>query len=298
MRHLLAFALLPLWISLLAGSTRATPAENERSDSATDPSAGELLQKVVDRELAAAKQDQSLWMYESRTQTQGAQTAKEVIETHQGNLSRTVWLQGQPLTKQQQAREDQRVREIATNPWKLRKMRREQAHDGQQAEQLLSILPKALDLSYGDRHGDLVQLNFRPNPRFHPSSREAQVFRAMAGTIWVNAKEDRLAEIDGHLIQRVNFGGGLLGHLDKGGEFHVTQSEVGPAHWDVTDLRVNMRGKALFFKTIGVQQNERRSDFKRVPGNLTLAQAAQRLDEQGRPQTAGRSTAAATFAQK
>jgi hypothetical protein len=42
-------------------------------------------------------------------------------------------------------------------------------------------------------------------------------------------------------------------------------------------MHVNMRGKALFFKTIGVQQDESRSNFQRVPDNLTLSKANDEL---------------------
>jgi hypothetical protein len=47
-----------------------------------------------------------------------------------------------------------------------------------------------------------------------------------------------------------------------------------------------MRGKALFFKTISVQQDEMRSDFRRVPDNLTLAEAAEELQRRCAAQTA------------
>jgi hypothetical protein len=99
----------------------------------------------------------------------------------------------------------------------------------------------------------------------------------MEGRIWIASKESRLAEIDGHLTDAVRFGGGLLGHLDKGGQFHVKQSEVAPGHWETTEMNINMRGKALFFKTIEVQQHETQTRFQRVPDDLTLAQAAERL---------------------
>jgi hypothetical protein len=42
-------------------------------------------------------------------------------------------------------------------------------------------------------------------------------------------------------------------------------------------MHVNMRGKALFFKTIAVQQQETRSNFQPVPDNLSLSQAAEEL---------------------
>jgi hypothetical protein len=102
----------------------------------------------------------------------------------------------------------------------------------------------------------------------------------MAGDVWVDERQNRLAEISGHLTQGVKFGGGLLGHLDKGGTFEVKQQEVSPGYWELTLLNVQMRGKALFFKTINVQQKYQRTNFRRVPGNLTIAQAVDLLKKQ------------------
>jgi hypothetical protein len=72
----------------------------------------------------------------------------------------------------------------------------------------------------------------------------------------------------------VKFAGGLLGHLEKGGQFSVKRAEIAPGVWELTDLAVSMRGKALLFKTISVQQKELHSEFQRVPNNLTLSEAA------------------------
>jgi hypothetical protein len=38
-----------------------------------------------------------------------------------------------------------------------------------------------------------------------------------------------------------------------------------------------MKGKALFFKTISVQQDETHSHFQQLPDNMTLAEAADLL---------------------
>jgi hypothetical protein len=86
-----------------------------------------------------------------------------------------------------------------------------------------------------------------------------------------------LQEISGHLREEVKFAGGILGHLDPGGTFDVKQAAVAPGFWEVTVLRVNMKGKALFFKTINVQQNVSRSDFRKVSDNLSLQTAAKML---------------------
>jgi hypothetical protein len=44
-------------------------------------------------------------------------------------------------------------------------------------------------------------------------------------------------------------------------------------------MEVDVKGKALFFKTIAVQQ-EYRSDFRTVPDGLTLTEAADTLTKQ------------------
>ena len=106
--------------------------------------------------------------------------------------------------------------------------------------------------------------------------------RAMEGVLWVNGRQKRLAEISGRLTRPVKFGGGLLGHLDAGGHFYVKQEEVQPGYWELAVLDVDMKGKALFFKTIGVQEEMKRSMFRRVRDDLTAAQGANLLYQQVR----------------
>jgi len=71
--------------------------------------------------------------------------------------------------------------------------------------------------------------------------------------------------------------GCITGHLEKGGQFNVEQTELSPNQWEVAVMEVDVKGKALFFKTIAVQEKEYRSDFHRVPEGLTLAEAADML---------------------
>jgi len=142
------------------------------------------------------------------------------------------------------------------------------------------MLPDAFVFNYAGREGDLIKLSFRPNPNFQPPSLEARVFHDMEGELWVDSKQERLAAMNGRLVEDVTFGGGLLGHLNKGGRFEVWQAEVGADHWEMAAMAVDMKGKALLFKTINVQQTETRSDFQRMPDDLTVAQAADILNRQ------------------
>jgi hypothetical protein len=239
--------------------------------------AGELLRRAVDGELKAQAADHSEWMYQTRVRDDGKDQMKMVIDTREGDLERLRAVNGHPLTPEQEKQEDRRIENLIHNRHEQRKLRREKEEDGQKTERLFKMLPEAMTARYGSRQGDLVEILFTPNPKFRPPSHEAAVFHGMEGRIWINTRENRLAEIEGHLMEAIKFGGGLFGHLDKGGEFHVKQSEVGPGHWEITLLHVNMHGKVLFFKTIGVQQDETQTNFQQVPDNLTLAQAEEEL---------------------
>jgi hypothetical protein len=143
---------------------------------------------------------------------------------------------------------------------------------------LFTMLPDAFVFDYAGNGESLVKLSFRPNPTFHPPSLEARVFHDMEGEMWVDSKQERLAAFDGRLMQDVKFGFGLLGQLDRGGHVEVRQAEVVPGHWDITTMSVEMTGKALLFKSIGVQKRENRRDFHQVPDDLTLTQAAEILN--------------------
>jgi hypothetical protein len=230
-------------------------------------------------ELKAQADDHSHWMYEVKAHSAGKEQVKLVVQTREGELDHLRTVNGQPISPEQEKQEERRIDRLIRKRTERRKERRTQEEDDQRIERLLKLLPDAVIASYGQRRGDLVELLFKPNPGFHPSSHEASVFHDMEGRIWINSKENRLAEIEGRLIKEVKFGGGLLGHLRKGGEFHVKQSEVAPGHWEITLLRINMRGKALFFKTISVQENETRTNFQPVADSMTLSQAAQELQK-------------------
>ena len=257
--------------SLLA--SQSLPADREFS-------ANDLARRVITHEWKAQDEDHSHWMYRQVIEDHGKVEVREVIETKDGDLSRLLAVNGRPLSEDEQQREDERIQKLIANPDEHRKSQRARNEDGDEAERLLKLFPEASLFSFVQQRGDVVELEFRPNPRFKPPSPEAHVFHEMDGHIKVNVKEDRLVEIAGHLSRDVKFGGGLLGHLDKGGWFTVRQAEVAPTHWEMTLLDVNMKGKILFFKTISLQQREYRSDFHRVPDNLTLADAAEILRKQ------------------
>ena len=243
-------------------------------------SPNDLVRKVVEHELVAQKQDHSLWMYRDAVKVPAPAKEKVVVQTHQGELTCLEQVGGRPLSPDQKMAERRRIHNFVADASAQHKAQQASRSDDQKSTELFSILPDAFLFEYAEKNGDNQKLTFHPNPDFRSHSMEAYVFHKMDGYVIVNVKEYRLVEIAGTLTHGVQFFGGFLGHLDPGGTFDVRMTEVAPGIWNIARMKVNMRGKALFFKNIGDQEDETRSDFRPVPQGTTLSQAEQMLLKQ------------------
>jgi len=254
----------------------ATPSTQDRSIE-SHPSAGDLARQVVHNEVDAQDQDKSLWKYRQVREEDGNIKVLEIAETKDGEMYRLLAVNGQSLSGKERQDEDRRIEKIVENPSEFQERQKNARHDAEQERKLLTMLPDAFVYQYDGTDGGRVKLKFLPNPNFRASDRESEVFHHMEGTMLVDPRQNRLAEIDGRLVTEVKFWGGLLGHLDKGGTFTVKQEDVGGGHWQMVELNVQMSGRALLFKTIAVHEKLRNSDFQPLPDRTTIEQASKFL---------------------
>ncbi len=250
------------------------------SQSSVQISPVDLIKAVIRNELKTSEVNEIRWKYLLVKEVDGKQETREVVETKSGSLERLIAIAGEPLTRAQQRDEIDRILRLSHNTEQQRKLEQSRKKDTEQCNAFLQMIPDAFVFEYAGQSGGSVKLTFRPNPSFQPASREARVLHEMAGEIWVDANQQRLVSINGQLENEVKFAGGLLGHLEKGGVFAVKRAEVAPGDWEVMEMAVNMRGKALLFKTIAVQQKELHRNFERVPDDLTVSDAAALLLKQ------------------
>ncbi len=240
-------------------------------------SAQQFVRDVVQNEINAQNNDHSHWKYRKLRDHDGRRELLEVVQTQWGQVYRVLEVNGVPLAGQQLEDENRRIQRSLDHPQEIRNEQRKRNEDGDQGQKLLKMFPSAFQFRYDGSSGATTRLAFTPNPAFRPTNHASEVFHHMEGTMLVDSRAKRLIQIDAHLTSKVKFGGGMLGHLDKGGTFCVKQSDVGSGHWDVTLLDIHMDGKALFFKTIAVRQKEAYSDYQPVPANVTPQQVTQLL---------------------
>lgn len=124
-----------------------------------------------------------------------------------------------------------------------------------------------------------MNLKFEPNPNYKPTSRETTVFAAMAGNMTIDKQHQRILKMDAHLMREVKFGYGVLARLEQGGKFSMEKSKVANDYWTLTTLKLNFKGKALFFKSLTLQEEQEFSDFHRVPSGISLQQGVEMLSK-------------------
>ena len=283
-------------ISAAAG-TKTNPAESSIP-------AIELVRATVATEVAAANSNSAKHIFRDYKKTpQGSQT-RLYVETKEAMAGITVAYNDKPLTPQQLQSEEGRLTGLASNPEQLKRKERQEKEEAYRTLCIVKAMPDAFLFDYdGAENGtasvgregmQLVRLKFRPNPNYQPPSHVEEVLVGMAGFLLIDPTSHRIARIDGTLFKEVNFGWGILGHLNKGGSFFVEQQDLGDGSWDVSCMRLAFTGKILLFKNIAIHSEEMFGNYRRVPDDTTFAQGVEMLKaEQAKLAQGGETTKAA-----
>jgi hypothetical protein len=224
-----------------------------------------------------ARQNRTFFRYTSieRSARTGGHLWKEnVAETPDGPLRRLIAEDGKPLSAEQAAAEDRRISALVADPSALRAANADRRADEARMLRLLNIMPQAFLFTEDGMQRDCARIAFRPNPAFTPSTYDERIVHGLAGVILVRTPAERLCGIEGHLVDRVTFGFGLLGHIEQGSHFSVVRVPVTATDWKSAKIDVHVDGRILLLKSISRDEDATHSDAEPLPPNTSLAQAA------------------------
>jgi hypothetical protein len=250
----------------------------------TDPAA--LVRRAIQNREDAAKTHRPL-RYLIRKTDDRRDTTKDVIETGQGDVARLIAINNQPLTAAANQAELDRLNTLANHPEMQEHRHQREQKDADRVNRLMRLLPDAF--LYRDQgtspcptgKGICHHLTFSPNPSFEPPDVEANIFHGLAGEVWIDQAQERLTRLDAHVIANVDFGWGILGKLDKGGTIQLEQSDIGNHDWELTALKLSLKGKALMLKSLNIQLTEQATHFSQVPPDVDYRKAIQLLEKSG-----------------
>jgi hypothetical protein len=264
---------------LVAAAALPLCAQTPPPPPASSVTAHDMVRDVVWNELHDRERD-SHWEYRSECLSASQNLVREQVETAQGPIFRVLAENGTPLDEAQREHEDARLNEYLHDPGQIAHILHSHEEDEARLAAVMQMLPDAFLFDYeGQPAADAARIAFRPNPAFVPSGYEARIVHALAGIITVDPRLRRMIEMQGTLTERVDFGYGILGHVEKGGTFEIHRRQVNAAHWKTDLVDVHIQGKVLMLKTVSKNQREARSDFRPVPEGITLAEARDMLNQ-------------------
>jgi hypothetical protein len=230
----------------------------------------QLMREVVENELNAGATDHTSWRYVEQRDYDQKVEMRDVVSTPDLWAYVVLTVNGEATSADEECR---RFTKLLSDPAELKHNWRAQQNDVDKIRALMRTMPDALLFRYdpGESTVDRVGMSFTPNPDFHPTTLTADIFRHLEGEVIVDTRAKRLVEINASLTSSVRFGGGLLGHLDRGGSFVIKQEDVGSGHWEPVFVDLDMRGRVLLV-SFSLHQRIRHSDYRQLPDNLTPKQ--------------------------
>jgi len=261
----------------LAGALLLCAVSTLRAQSPTE-SAHDLVKDVVYNELQE-RRHVSLWQYQVDKRVGSQTTIEREVETISGPVYRVLARQGKPLDPAAQKKETERLDNLLRNSAEQARMKQDHEAEEQRLQRLIGAMPEAFIYTYDGTADGNLRLSFQPNPAYNPSTYETRVYHALSGEVWIQPQQKRLAKIDAHIVNEIDFGYGLLGRIEKGGSFQIARQQVAENRWKTSMLYVHISGRIVFFKSINRDQDVKRSAFKPLPSNTSVQDAVTILSE-------------------
>jgi hypothetical protein len=269
-KHRLIATLL-LFTSLFTSTTFAETAKGTASAEQL-----ELITRATENELNALEEPVPYEFQERLEWNWGTET-RSVIETPEGRADRIVLFRDEPLTPEQQEKQQHRLEKLLSDPAAVNGEMQDQKAETQRRIRMVQAFPLAFYFDFAGREKGLLHFTFRPNPDFSPKDRESQMYRGMEGSLWIDQAQERIVQIEGKLVKDVSFGWGILGRLSKGGIYEIAQTQLTPGKWRITTLNVDMKGRILLLDSFRFIRRETDTRLRPTPASMSYQAAVRAL---------------------
>jgi len=121
--------------------------------------------------------------------------------------------------------------------------------------------------------------DYKGNPQAKAGNIGEEIMRQLAGTLWIDERDDAIVRLNGTLQQNFHIGGGLLVNIKKGSQFNFTQSLVNSEIWFPAELTAHVDGRFLLLKGFNGDGRQTFSDYRKLRTSVTILPGTQVLDD-------------------
>jgi hypothetical protein len=247
----------------------------------TVPDAHEIVKRSVER-------DQMNWslareyafvqrVEERRMSGEGRVTSREVktydvtLLEDGGSYRRLVARNDQPLSHQEEAKEQRKLEKSITDQQKMSEREREKraAKFAKEREETRKFLREVADAYTFKIAGEEViagrktwVIDGTPKPGYRPRDRRAKMLEKFQGRLWINQQDYQWVKVQAEAIDTVSFGL-FLARLAKGARVGFEQVRVNDELWMVKDMNVRFAVKLGLIKTVRGEVDIAYSNFRK-----------------------------------
>ncbi len=205
----------------------------------------------------------------------------EVMTLYDEQVRRLIAKNGQPLTGNDAAKEEEKIQKF------IDKRKKESAEDRQKrldkqekerekARQFVREVSEAYNfrvLKMEEREGreDYV-IDAEPRPGFQPHSREAKVLPKFRFRVWIDKAQEQWVKLDAESIDTVSFGW-FLARLRKGARVLIEQTYVNDDVWLPRHVNVTFDARVGLLKRFNEDIDANFSDYKKFRADAKIVPA-------------------------
>ncbi len=209
-------------------------------------------------------------------------TVRDLVESANGNVGRTIARQGQPLTPEQDALEQQRLRSLT--PAEMKHHSHGSENSDKYGLDLMRAMPSAMTYTLAPGQPQLPQfptqqivLDYTPNPQFHPANTAESLLTGVAGRLWLDARTHHLLRLELNITRNLNLALGLIARVYQGGTMVYEQRPVGGGHDAYSHIEINVTLRELMVKTVPYHSTLDTSEMTLLPSPPSLQDAVTML---------------------
>jgi hypothetical protein len=121
--------------------------------------------------------------------------------------------------------------------------------------------------------------DYKGDPHAQAKDLGDEIMRQLAGTLWVDERDDAIVRLSGTLQENFHVGGGLLVNIKKGSWFNFTQSLVNSEIWFPADFTAHVDGRFLLVKGFNGDGRQTYSDYRKLTTSVTILPGTQVLED-------------------
>lgn len=187
---------------------------------------------------------------------------------------------GKPLSPEDAAKEQERVDKLVA---------RLKSHQNKPDKDQIHLTGLLKVATFSNPRREIINgrptllFDYKGNPGAKASNLGEEIMRQLAGTLWIDERDDAILRATGALQRNFHIAGGLLVNIRKGSWIDFTEAHVNGEIWFPTQLTAHVDGRFLVFKGFNGDARQTFSDYRKLKTSVTILPGTQVLEDTGTP---------------